>query len=55
MLDLLGAGLTNKVIARRLGIAEKTVKSHLTSIFATLDVDDRLQAALYLERHGGDG
>src|SRR4051812_30962145 len=54
VLDLLAAGLTNKVIASRLGIAEKTVKTHLTSIFATLDVHDRVQAALFVQRHTGD-
>ena len=33
MLVLLADGLPNKVIARRLGIAEKTVKAHVTQIF----------------------
>jgi len=54
VLDLLAAGLTNKVIASRLGIAEKTVKAHLTSIFATLGVQDRVQAALFIQRHTRD-
>jgi ribonucleoside-diphosphate reductase alpha chain len=38
--------------AWRLGITEKTVKAHLTSIFATLGVGDRTSAALWAERHG---
>ena len=52
VLALLVAGLPNKLIARRLQISEKTVKSHLTRIFRELDVTDRTQAALWAERHG---
>jgi DNA-binding NarL/FixJ family response regulator len=58
VLQLLVAGMANKLIARRLQISEKTVKSHLTRIFRELDVTDRTQAALWAERHGvpsGDG
>jgi DNA-binding NarL/FixJ family response regulator len=52
VLVLLSEGLANKVIAHRLGIAEKTVKAHVTHIFQTLGVSDRTQAALWVERHG---
>lgn len=52
VLALLVEGLPNKLIARRLDISEKTVKSHLTSIFRALGVTDRTQAALWAERHG---
>lgn len=52
VLALLVEGLANKLIARRLEISEKTVKSHLTRIFRELDVTDRTQAALWAERHG---
>jgi DNA-binding NarL/FixJ family response regulator len=52
VLALVGAGLPNKLIARRLEISEKTVKNHLTSIFRALNVDDRTQAALWAQRHG---
>lgn len=45
-------GLPNKLIARRLEISEKTVKSHLTSVFRQLGVHDRLQAVLWAERNG---
>jgi DNA-binding NarL/FixJ family response regulator len=54
-LDVLGlvrAGLSNKLIARRLEISEKTVKAHMTSIFQRIGVTDRTQAALWAERHG---
>jgi DNA-binding NarL/FixJ family response regulator len=51
VLRLVGAGLANKQIARRLGIAERTVKAHLTSVFATIGVTDRTQAALWAERN----
>jgi DNA-binding NarL/FixJ family response regulator len=49
---LLLDGLPNKVIAQRLGISEKTVKTHLTHIFRRIDVTDRVQAILWAERHG---
>jgi DNA-binding NarL/FixJ family response regulator len=52
VLVLLADGLPNKVIALRLGIAEKTVKAHVTRIFQTLGVTDRTQAALWVERNG---
>jgi DNA-binding NarL/FixJ family response regulator len=52
VLALLAQGLTNKVIARRLGIAEKTVKTHLTSVFSAIGVSDRTQAALWAARNG---
>jgi DNA-binding NarL/FixJ family response regulator len=55
VLALLVEGLPNKLIARRLEISEKTVKSHLTRIFRELDVTDRTQAALWAERHGTSG
>jgi DNA-binding NarL/FixJ family response regulator len=55
VLGLLVEGLPNKLIARRLQISEKTVKSHLTRIFRELDVTDRTQAALWAERNGVGG
>ena len=51
VLILVADGLANKQIARRLGIAEKTVKAHLTRVFAALDVSDRTQAALWVARN----
>jgi DNA-binding NarL/FixJ family response regulator len=52
VLRMVGMGLPNKHISRRLGISEKTVKAHLTSIFRTIGVTDRTQAALWAERNG---
>lgn len=52
VLRLVRQGLANKQIARRLGISERTVKAHLTSVFATIGVTDRTQAALWAERQG---
>lgn len=43
---LVGNGESNKQIAQRLSITERTVKAHLTEIFRKLDVADRLKLAL---------
>lgn len=52
VLALVAVGLPNKTIARRLEISEKTVKAHLTRIFAALGVYDRTSAALWAQRNG---
>jgi DNA-binding NarL/FixJ family response regulator len=52
VLVALSSGLANKQIARRLGISEKTVKTHLTRVFSRIGVQDRTQAALWAERNG---
>jgi DNA-binding NarL/FixJ family response regulator len=51
VLALVGEGLPNKLIARRLDISEKTVKAHLTRIFREIGVADRTQAALWAQQH----
>jgi DNA-binding NarL/FixJ family response regulator len=45
------AGLPNKLIARKLGISEKTVKTHLTRVFQQIGVTDRTQAALWAKQN----
>ncbi len=45
-------GRSNREIARILVLAEKTVKTHVSSILMKLSVEDRTQAALYAVRHG---
>jgi DNA-binding NarL/FixJ family response regulator len=52
VLLMVAEGLPNRQIARRLGISEKTVKAHLTSVFRQIGVTDRTQAALWAERRG---
>lgn len=47
VLTLIAEGLNNKDIADKLYISEKTVKNHVSSIFKKLDVNDRIQAAIF--------
>lgn len=47
IVDLVIAGCRNREISERLGISEKTVKAHLSNIFAKLGVRDRLELAIY--------
>jgi DNA-binding NarL/FixJ family response regulator len=51
VLRLVASGLANKQIARKLTISERTVKAHLTNVFAHLGVSDRTQAALWAREH----
>lgn len=46
VLHLLGSGLSNQDIARRLEITERTAKSHVASILKKLALESRLQAGL---------
>lgn len=52
VLALIARGRANKAIAFELGVAEKTVKTHVSNILAKLGVADRTQAALYAVREG---
>lgn len=55
ILDMIGDGLTNRQIGRRLYLAEKTVKNHISRLLAKLGVERRIQAAVIAtqirERH----
>ena len=46
VLELLAAGCRNHEIARRLGMAEKTVRNHVSAVLLKLQVEDRTAAAL---------
>jgi two-component system, NarL family, response regulator LiaR len=52
VLRLVGRGLSNKEIASTLHIGEKTVRTHVSSILAKLNVTSRTQAALHAVRLG---
>jgi len=52
ILDLLAKGASNKEIAHQLCIEEKTVKNHMSNIFAKLHVNDRTQALIVAIRQG---
>jgi DNA-binding NarL/FixJ family response regulator len=52
VLELIALGHSNKRIALELGVAEKTVKTHVGHLLAKLGVTDRTQAALYAVQHG---
>ena len=48
---LVATGASNRKIAERLSISERTVKAHLGVIFRKIGITDRLQLALYMNRH----
>jgi NarL family two-component system response regulator LiaR len=52
VLKCVARGQSNQEIADTLYIGIKTVKFHVTNIFAKLGVDDRTQAAIYAHKHG---
>ncbi|EFF92818.1 MULTISPECIES: helix-turn-helix domain-containing protein [Streptomyces] len=53
VLTLLGHAADNREISRRLGIAERTVKAHLTNLMTKIKVTSRTEAALYAYAHHG--
>lgn len=52
VLKLAAVGMFNKEIGVELGISERTVKNHLSSIFKKIDSSDRTQAAVFAIRNG---
>jgi DNA-binding NarL/FixJ family response regulator len=52
ILKLIAIGQANKQIARRLDISEKTVRNHVSNMYAKLQIYDRSQAVLYAVRKG---
>lgn len=48
VLECIAKGFSNNDISKALGLSEKTVKNHLTSIFHKLKVNDRTQALVYV-------
>jgi two-component system, NarL family, response regulator DevR len=52
VVDLIGDGMSNREIAERLGVSEKTVKSHVSNILGKLHLEDRTQAAVFAWREG---
>jgi DNA-binding NarL/FixJ family response regulator len=52
VVTLVASGHRNKEIANKLFISEQTVKTHLSNIFQKLEVNDRLELALYAMRNG---
>lgn len=52
ILQLVADGLSNKEIGRRLSITEGTVKNHVHNALEKLHMDNRIQAAAYIVRHG---
>ena len=52
VLELLGRGLSNRLIAGELHISEHTVKFHISSLYAKLEVNNRAEAVSQGARHG---
>ena len=54
VLELIGEGLTNRQIAERMFLSEKTVKNYVSSLLTKLGMQRRTQAAAYSVRHADD-
>ncbi|HEX6921161.1 MAG TPA: response regulator transcription factor [Actinomycetes bacterium] len=53
ILELIGEGLTNRQIAERMFLAEKTVKNYVSSLLSKLGLERRTQAAVFATKHLG--
>jgi two-component system, NarL family, response regulator DevR len=54
VLELIGEGLTNRQIAERMRLAEKTAKNYVSSLLAKLGMHRRTEAAAFSVRHALD-
>ena len=52
VLHLISSGLSNREIAEKMFISEKTVKTHVSNLLGKLHLEDRTQAAIYALKHG---
>jgi len=52
VLQLLAEGLSNKEMARALGVAPRTINFHLDNLYSKLSVSSRTEAAIYALRRG---
>lgn len=52
IIELVGFGLNNKDISKKLSISEATVRHHLSSIYSKLHVEDRLNLAIFAYQQG---
>ncbi|WP_307683348.1 response regulator [Trueperella bonasi] len=55
VLDLIGDGLSNREIGDRLGVAEKTVKNHITSLLSKMGMQRRTQVAAWVAGQRASG
>lgn len=55
ILQLVGTGLTNRAIGERISLSEKTIKHYVTNILHKLQVRNRVEAALLVNKHGKSG
>ncbi len=54
VLELIGEGMTNRQIAERMFLAEKTVKNYVSALLTKLGMQRRTQAAAFVARHADD-
>jgi DNA-binding NarL/FixJ family response regulator len=52
VLDLIARGLSNREIAEKMVISEKTVKTHVSNLLDKLGLEDRTRAAIWALKHG---
>lgn len=52
VVEKVGLGMNNKEISKKLYISEATVRHHLSSIYSKLNIEDRLNLAIYAYRQG---